>query len=53
LVLYACGQTPVRRPTWIPSGNPHASYTGGRQLEVIELHLHELRALVESVYRTS
>ena len=51
LVSYTCGQRPVRRNTWIPNDRPHDQYSGGRELESVEIHLDGVNNLVEEVYR--
>ena len=51
LVSYTCGRRPVTRNTWIPDDRPHQAYSGGRELESVEIHLDGVNNLVEEVYR--
>ena len=50
LVGYVCGQSPVRRASWIPSGAPHRMYSGRRRLEAVEIHLDDIGGLITQVY---
>jgi hypothetical protein len=52
LVCYACGREPARtsQKSWISSNQPHSSYTAGRFLEAIEIHLHSVEELIQEVY---
>ena len=51
LVSYICGLPPVRTTTEIiPTLAPHKNYTGGRRLEAVETHLHDVEGLVGQVY---
>ena len=51
LVSYTCGRLPVRNSSWMPLDKPHDEYTGKRNLESVEIHLADVDALVEEVYR--
>lgn len=51
LVMYICGNKPKTAPTWIDRTSPHEEYSGGRLLESVELHLPDVRGLVEAVYK--
>jgi len=51
LFAYTCGRSPVLRPSWIDTNQPHPGYTAGRQLEAAELHLVNLEELVAAVYQ--
>lgn len=53
MVSYICGESPVRggRTAWLPTEKPHSEYKAGRRLETVEIHLPEVEALIESVYR--
>jgi hypothetical protein len=50
LVCYVCGQHPKREDTWIPKQMPHNDYAGGRNLQAVEVHLHDIDDLVRAVY---
>jgi hypothetical protein len=52
LVIYVCGRSPIKgtRQAWLPSDRPHASYTAGRKIEAVEVHLTGVSALVSQVY---
>lgn len=50
LVSYVCGQRPVQRPTWMPTTSPHRAYTAQRDLEAVEVHLHDVDGLILEVY---
>jgi len=50
LVTYACGRSPRNKASWIAAGTPETSYTGGRRLEAIEIHLGDVPRLIEEVY---
>lgn len=54
LVAYVCGQFPIQknRSSWLHPTEPHENYTGGRRLEAIEIHLHEIDDLIQKLYRT-
>jgi hypothetical protein len=52
LVSYACGREPARASqiSWIASDKPHSAYSGGRCLEVAEIHLHQVDELIAELY---
>ncbi|MFN6487181.1 MULTISPECIES: DEAD/DEAH box helicase [unclassified Nostoc] len=50
LISYICGKHPVENPTWISPEKPHEQYTAGRRLEAVEIHLHEVKNIVTTVY---
>lgn len=50
LVTYICGEWPRRERTRISTTTPHTSYTGGRRLEVVEVHLSNVDDLVKEIY---
>ena len=50
LVSYTCGRGPIRETDWIPAKEPHDSYSAGRELESVEVHLTNVDELVEQVY---
>ncbi len=50
LVSYVCGQHPVQTDSWIPKDKHHDEYTGGRCLQAVEVHLHNVNKLVRLVY---
>jgi superfamily II DNA/RNA helicase len=50
LVSYICGQHPVRNQNWISINKAHDKYTGGRNLEAAEIHLHDVESLIKAVY---
>lgn len=50
LISYICGQHPIRNPTWISTETAHSNYTGGRRLEAVEIHLHDVEKLIKAVY---
>jgi hypothetical protein len=54
LVTYICGQSPKQenRLSWNSLNRPHEKYTAGRPLEVVEIHLHEVDALIKEFYGT-
>jgi hypothetical protein len=50
-VTYVCGRKPASGgKSWIPSGKPHAKYTGGRRLHVAEIQISEVEELIKKVY---
>jgi hypothetical protein len=53
LVCYVCGRAPSRtgRTSWLPSEVPHRSYTAGRRLEAVEVHLADVERVVRLAYR--
>jgi hypothetical protein len=50
LVSYICGQHPIQTDVWITKDKPHNDYKGGRPLQVVEAHLHNVDKLVKLVY---
>jgi len=48
--MYVCGACPKRNRTWIPTGAPHRSYTGGRNLTCAEFHLVGVDNIIHSLY---
>lgn len=53
LVSYVCGLVPRRsgQTTWIhPPTELPSSYTGGRRLETVEVHLYDVEGLIAKVY---
>lgn len=53
LVSYVCGKSPVRpvtRTSWIPSQEPHKSYSVNRSLEAVEVHLNDVEGIIREVY---
>ena len=50
LVSYICGQHPIKKAAWISTETAHEKYTGGRRLEAVEIHLHEVEKLITTVY---
>jgi len=52
LINYILGLPPVRATTVvITTDKPHVNYTGGRRLEAVEIHLHDVDGLIEEVYQ--
>jgi hypothetical protein len=51
-VYYVHGQTPRRTQTWISPQQPHSSYTAGRSLHTVEVHLSDVLARVRSIYQS-
>ncbi|KDE46096.1 hypothetical protein [Geobacillus thermoleovorans] len=49
-VSYVCGQSPVRKRSWIPPDAPHSNYTGGRKLEAVEIQLTDVEELIKDLY---
>lgn len=50
LVCYVCGRSPVRRASWIPGSQPHDQYSGGRKLEAVEVHLDDVKTVINEIY---
>jgi hypothetical protein len=50
LVSYICGQHPIKNSTWISTETAHKHYTGGRRLEAVEIHLHDVESFIKAVY---
>lgn len=50
LVSYICGQHPIQNPTWMSPNKPHEKYTAKRRLEAVEIHLHNVENLINTVY---
>ena len=50
LVSYICPPVRGSEETRIPRDKPHEKYTGGRQLEAVETHLHDIEDLVREIY---
>lgn len=50
LLLYVCGQRPIRKTSWIPATSLHASYAGQEPLAAIEVHIDGVDELVKQVY---
>ncbi|MFN7285829.1 MAG: DEAD/DEAH box helicase [Dolichospermum sp.] len=50
LVSYICGKHPVRSATWISADIPNEEYTANRKLEAVEIHLHDIENLINTVY---
>jgi hypothetical protein len=55
LITYICGQFPKRKNqnSWLCGTEPHENYVGGRRLEAVEIHLHEVDKLVREIYTAS
>ena len=51
LICYVHGRRPVRNHTWLSVTTPHPRYTARRRLEVLEVWLSEVTALVIALYR--
>jgi hypothetical protein len=51
LVSYTCGKRPMKTSSWMPLNKPHDEYKGNRDLESTEIHLADVDALVEEVYK--
>jgi len=51
LVSYTCGRRPTRGLSWMTIDKPHDEYKGKRDLESVEVHLVDVDALVEEVYK--
>lgn len=52
LVSYICGLPPVKDiTTIIPVDKPHNNYKAQRELESVEIHLHDVDGLIEEVYQ--
>lgn len=50
-VTYVCGRKPKKNgKSWIPADKPHAKYTGGRKLHVVEIQLTDVEQLVKDTY---
>ena len=51
-VTYVCGNRPKTngQTCWIPKDKPHEKYTGGRRLQVAEIHLDGVEALIAEAY---
>lgn len=52
LLVYVCGRSPRRNATWIAPAAASAHYTGGRQLEAVEVHLSDFDAVLVAAYPT-
>lgn len=50
-VCYVCGQRPSRRLSWLSTIRPHKKYAGRRNLEVVEVHLDDVRGLITTAYQ--
>jgi hypothetical protein len=50
-VFYICGEFPKKKAAWMDPMRPHKDYSGGRRLEATEVHLADLDALIDLVYR--
>ncbi|MCB9418296.1 MAG: hypothetical protein H6667_00710 [Ardenticatenaceae bacterium] len=50
LVAYICGKSPVRNLSHISPEKPHDQYTAKRKLEAVEVHLKEIKELVQTIY---
>lgn len=50
MVCYVCGRRPQRTPSWMPSSNPHNTYTASRRLTAAEVHLEDLDDLIRELY---
>jgi hypothetical protein len=53
LVGYVCGQSPVRRASWMSRNRPHRLYTSRMRLEAVEVHLPDVMALIRESYEDS
>jgi len=51
LITYVYGRSPrEKNNTRINPNAPDENYTGGRPLEAVEIHLHDVDSLVKEVY---
>lgn len=50
LSMYVCGHRPQRKDTWIPTDEPHQSYSGRRKLISAEFHLPGVIDIIRSLY---
>lgn len=51
LMVYTCGQRPIRTSTWIETSKPHPRYKGGRELAAVEIQISDVDGLVEMIYK--
>lgn len=51
LVCYVYGQPSRNNEARLPVNRPHQSYTASRRLEAVEVHVNDVRSLVDAVYR--
>lgn len=50
LVLYVCGQSPVKKKTWIDTEKPHATYVASRSLHAVEVIVNDVEGLIKDAY---
>ena len=53
LISYICGDFPTRKETWIPTNNPHFSYTSRHKLEAVEIHINNIEDFIRTLYGVS
>lgn len=55
MISYICGNAPKQgeRRTWASPDAPDMMYTSKNRLEVVELHIHSIGEVVDTVYRVS
>lgn len=57
LVNYVCGRSPARQRKgagtgWLHATKPHKGYVSKDRLEAVEIHLSDVTALIDTVYRS-
>lgn len=50
-ICYVCGRRPTRRGSWLSRIGPHRKYSGGRNLEVVEVHINGVQGLITAAYQ--
>lgn len=51
LVVYVHGRRPASPSSnWMSNTSPHSSYTAGRKLEAVEMHINGVEALIRRLY---
>lgn len=50
-ILYACGQSPHRTTSWMPTDSPHKDYFSQISLEGLEIHVSDLEKIVSMIFR--
>jgi hypothetical protein len=50
MLVYVCGRHPKLRATWIPTDEASDRYSGGRDLEAVEVHLNNFDVVLTAAY---
>lgn len=52
MLVYVCGRKPIQagRDAWMSTGAAHESYTGGKPLAAVEVHLDDFVTVIATVY---